>query len=149
MMSEYIHYGNTEFDAKRMFPITNAYFTKPNGGFWASPVDAQYGWKQWCEDENFRECCEENSFRFHLKDNANVVHIMSSDDLEELPKQKKVFPGWVMLDYEEICRHGIDAIELHLSEEKKPKKGGMSLHRALYGWDCDSILILNPDIVVT
>lgn len=23
------------------------------------------------------------------------------------------------------------------------------LHKALYGWDCDSIVVLNPDVVVT
>ena len=28
-------------------------WNKPYGGLWASDINAKYGWKSWCEDENF------------------------------------------------------------------------------------------------
>lgn len=39
----YIHYGSTQFDPKKKFPIRNDSWTKPRGGFWASRVDATFG----------------------------------------------------------------------------------------------------------
>ena len=39
-----------------------------------------------------------------------------------------------------------DAIELHLSEEVVDDYLE-SLYFKLYGWDCDSILIMNKDII--
>ena len=39
-----------------------------------------------------------------------------------------------------------DAIELHLSDEVTDDYLE-SLYFKLYGWDCDSILIMNPDII--
>ena len=93
-MKEYIHYGHlttepvendilpslvrlTEKSAvfnKGLFnPIKNTSFTKPDGGYWASPVDSSWGWKDWCEVEDFSECKESNSFRFTLKEDARVL----------------------------------------------------------------------------
>ena len=37
----YIHYGCTSFDKLK--------FQEIKGGLWASPIDAEYGWKDWCE----------------------------------------------------------------------------------------------------
>lgn len=143
---EYIHYGNTKFDPDLFRPIRNE-FVKPLGGMWASPVEAGYGWKDWNESSQCRECDEANSFRFTLKDGANVVHIYSVDDLKKLPQSKKqrMWSSY-MLDFEKMLEQGVDAIELHLSEEKEhgPTDG---LYFALYGWDCDSILIMNKDII--
>ena len=44
---------------------------------------------------------------------------------------------FTMLDFEELKKE-YDAIEVIISD---------GLYYALYGWDCDSILILNKDIV--
>lgn len=143
---EYIHYGNTKFDPDLFRPIRNE-FVKPLGGMWASPVGAGYGWKDWNENSNFRECDEANSFRFTLKEGANVVHIYSVDDLKGLPqRKKKLLWSSCMLDFEKMLEQGVDAIELHLSEEKEHEPTG-GLYFELYGWDCDSILIMNKDII--
>lgn len=42
-----------------------------------------------------------------------------------------------------------DGIELHISEETTDLDKYDELYFALYGWDCDSILIMNPDVVIT
>lgn len=143
MKTKYIHYGHTKFEPDRFKEIKNRFFfVKPSGGFWASPVDAKWGWKDWCEAEDFRECNIENSFKFTLKDTANVTHIHSVDDLEMLPKIGSNVTDQVLLDFEKLCNDGVDAIELHLSDDNE-------LYWVLYGWDCDSILIMNPDIIET
>ena len=67
---EYIHYGSKKLH--KIKPIKNQpYFPKPEGGLWASPVDAPFGWKEWCEREHFRKNSEENSFKFLPKQKVN------------------------------------------------------------------------------
>lgn len=144
---EYIHYGNTAFIPERFMPIRNiAMFSKPNGGFLASRVNAEYGWKDWCNDNDFRECEESNSFKFMLAENANILVINNVYDLEPFPKLKH--PAGIQdtlwynfIDFEHLYSDGIDAIEVNISADS-------DLYMALYGWDCDSILIMNPDIIV-
>lgn len=154
MSTKYIHYGHNAFRRQLFVEPTNIdLFVKPRGGLWASPVDAKWGWKDWCKSENFRECCEENSFTFTLSEKANVIHIRSTKDLDGLPIQARVseiFPegyNMVCLDFEKLLSDGVDAIELHLSEEQDAEFLA-GLYWDLYGWDCDSILILNPDVIV-
>ena len=48
---------------------------------------------------------------------------------------------WVCLDFEQLLKNGIDAVQLSLFI------GNYELYYKLYGWDCDSILIMNPDII--
>ena len=136
-------------------PIHNRGFVKPHGGLWASPENAIYGWKEWNEANNFIEIIEDKSFKFTLTEGANVLDIYSVRDLDDLPKV--IIPGmpnWgsrmVNLDFEALMGQGYDAIELHFSKEDRSGCGFMEgLYWALYGWDCDSILIMNPDVIVT
>ena len=148
-MKEYIHYGHTKFHKGCFKPIKNTEFwTKPNGGLWASPVDTKYGWKDWCHSNEFRECKEDNMFKFILSENSKVLHLYSINDLKDLPicfSDKFYDTRMVYLDFE-ILSSEYDAIELHLSEEKYESFMD-SLYYKLYGWDCDSILIMNPDII--
>ena len=156
MMKEYIHYGNKSYDPEKFNEIKNrkSCIPKPIGGMWASAVDAQYGWKQWCENNDFRECNEDNSFKFTLSEDAKVLHIYNTKTLEDLPMQE--LEEWQIssitktyyLDFEKL-KEEYDAIELHLSEEEIDEDFNFmdGLYYALYGWDCDSILIMNPDII--
>lgn len=152
--TRYIHYGSREFKSELFDPPRNrCNMTKPDGGLWASPVDAQYGWRDWCEANQFRECNEDDSFTFELTENANVIHIYKLSDLDDLPQCKderlSFLSDWFVPDFEWLVKRGCDAIELHLSEEDRTGCGFLEgLYWSLYGWDCDSILILNPNIVV-
>ena len=142
MAVEYIHYGHKKFQINRFVSIRNEELrNKPFGGLWASRTDAKYGWKEWNEDEQFRECEEENSFKFTLSTNANVLEIHSHKDLSKVPQVKKsIFNGSFLPDFEKLLSDGFDAMELFLSEDDE-------LYWDLYGWDCDSILVMNPDVV--
>ena len=87
-MKTYIHYGHTAFIPEQFNPIQNRYgMTKPYGGFWASPKDAEWGWKDWCEAEEFRECKESNSFCFTLRDDSKVLTITNTEQLRSIPQQ--------------------------------------------------------------
>lgn len=40
--------------AEKMLPVTNpelSRYDKPKGGLWTSPVESEYGWVHWCNDE--------------------------------------------------------------------------------------------------
>ena len=140
-MKEYIHFGHDHFDREKFQEIKNGlYFCKPTGGLWASPVDAEYGWRDWCEAENFRECSQDNSFAFALENSAKVYHIRSLADVKAMPQANTEISVYYVPNFEKMLADGWDAIELHLSECGE-------LYWALYGWDCDCILVLNPDIV--
>lgn len=136
----FVHYGSTCFDKEKFREIRNVPFqTKPVGGFWASPVDAKFGWKEWCEAERFREISEDNSFRFTLAENARVLKISSVDDLQSLPKLWAPV-SWICLDFELLAKE-YDAIWAKVV-------GWGDLYFQLYGWDCDSVLIMNPNVVI-
>ncbi len=152
-MKKYIHYGHKHFNKEKFNIVENRLgINKPKGGLWASPVDAKLGWKQWCDDNYFRECDKNNSFAFVLKENANVIHLYSVEDVERLliKAEKPPFDMFIerfLPDFETMKSKGVDAIELHLSEDKSGDYFD-NLYYKLYGWDCDSILILNPDVVI-
>lgn len=136
----YIHYGHVKFNENLFADIKNCDFVKPHGGLWASNVNAKYGWKDWCKDNNFRDCLEENSFTFKLKDNAKVLIIDDATKLKKLPTIESIYKfSWINLDFEKI-KQEYDAIEVLISED-------MQLYWDLYGWDCDSLLVMNKDII--
>lgn len=141
-MTKYIHYGSKVFDKSKFVNISN-WFIKPKGGLWGSRIDSKYGWKEWNDESKFTTCLKENSFTFSLKPNANVVELFSADDLAALPCITKLEPliygDYYIIDYERCIEMGIDAIEVRSISN--------GLYYPLYGYDCECILILNPEIV--
>lgn len=133
----YIHYGHENFDKTKFEPIKNKEeWIKPDGGLWACRENSDNSWKEWCEDLEWEDKLKKH-FTFTLKENANVLIIASSSQLETLPKAKS--GAYTMLDFEELAKQ-YDAIEILISKDIK-------LHFKLYGWDCDSILIMNPEVI--
>lgn len=138
MKQKYIHYGSRQYNPDLVKPIQNYHKAKPSGGFWGSPVDAKYGWSKWCKDEDFKDYEDDNFFTFTLSDNAKVIHIRTVEDVDNLPRISNL--KWKFIDFEYMREEGVDAIELHLSE-------CYDLYFAMYGWDCDSILVMNKEVV--
>ena len=142
-INKYIHYGHKYFDIAAFEPIKNMHsMTKPRGGLWASSVKAKFGWKEWNDENEFRECNSEYSFVFTLNSGAKVLTINKSSDLIDLPRGENKWGmlSWVTLDFEKL-KEEYDAIEVNISSDDK-------LYWDLYGWDCDSILVMNPDVVI-
>ena len=82
---------------------------------------------------------EDNCFKFRLKDKAKVLRIEKPSDLINLPKDQTLIKlrFYECLDFEELKKK-YDAIEVIIDK----------LYWDLYGWDCDSILILNKDVIM-
>ena len=152
MSVTYIHYGADKFDKDKFKPIRNReYFAKPYGGLWASRDGDIEGWKTWCEDNGFHEEALNHSFTFTLKPSANIYTIEKPKDIYKLPRWKE--SDWLTPmfypDFEECIRRGIDAIEIVdiYGVDGVYSECEDSVYMTLYGWDVNSILILNPDIV--
>lgn len=83
-MKVYIHYGHTGFNKENFTELHNSEYlsVKPDrrSGIWASPVGSEFGWKDWCEQNDFRECREDNSFKFVIKNPARILTIESIQD---------------------------------------------------------------------
>ncbi len=138
----YIHYGHKKFEKDKFIEIQNQLFNKPIGGLWASSLNSKYGWKEWNESEKLVECNEFNSFKFQLKKDARILEIDSHEVVLKLPVQGKYDMSCCMLliDFEKI-KNSYDAIEFLVTKDRQ-------LYWDLYGWDCDSILILNKECIV-
>ena len=145
--------GIGDFDrSKFVTPRQHSYphRNKPEGGMWASPVgDGYYTWEKWCDEENFKPHNNDTSFEFTLKPGSRVLRIDSKDDAEHIPmawdrpenkgndlQQAAKSMGEWLPDFEELSRR-YDAVMFFCS----------GLRNQLYGWDCDSLLVLNPDCV--
>lgn len=141
---KYIHYGHQEFKKDKFEPIKNRLdASKPSGGLWASRVDSYNSWRKWCESEEYGTEKLSISFMFSLKEDAKILRITNSDQLKELPKMKNPLPiptMWKMIDYEELAKE-YDALEVLISKDRE-------LYFDLYGWDFDSIVIMNPDSII-
>ena len=159
----YIHYGSSEFHKDKFEPITNClYFNKPYGGLWASPIgDDVFGWFDWCTFEEFNISKLDKHFIFSLKDDSKILTLKTKRDVYELSKDVLRPDHWrktvkdyksysdfldacenmrvdIVLNFEKLLALGYDAIEYSVAE----------LYFELYGWDCDCILVLNPDCIV-
>ena len=146
----YIHYGSSEFDINKFGMITNQGTNKPLGGLWASPVDnSHYCWKDWCIDNDYKVEKLKESFIFDIEPDAKILRIWSNYDLyqldiydNDLRYYQLKHPGhtWWTLDFERMIHDGYDGMEVIISTN--------DIYYALYGWDCDSLLVFNPDIMI-
>lgn len=143
----YIHYGNDHFDELLFCRIINRPYTnKPLGGLWSSPVESDITWKEWCEAEEFKECDEKNSFKFKLKPEAKVLVLENKDDLVNLPRVKTDLSYITMnidIDFEALAKE-YDAIMVYV---RRGKDYFSSLYHELYGWDCDTLLVMNKKVI--
>lgn len=149
MSQIYVCCGSDHFDKDLFRPISNrTRWVKPNGGLWASPEDSSYTWKEWCLDNEFHVEKLAYKFRFKLAENSRVIDISSTEDLIELCKDGRCIPedtfgldihGMYYIDFEKLLSDGIDAIRVTIYPD---------LYWSLYGWDVDSLLVLNPECIV-
>lgn len=133
-----------EFDTNKVLPIKNISFIKPSGGFWLS-VDGM--WEKWC-DSWMPEWIGNKSFDVELQDDANILVIDSAKDVADLPRIKDTsdflapFVENLDIDFEALSGDydGMCVLVNHPVDRT-------ALHRALYGWDCDSILVFNAEAI--
>ena len=143
-MGKYIHYGNDHFDPLLFEPIYNDIgINKPRGGFWASPVAANYGWVDWCEAERFCLRKLETHFEFNIKEDSKILYIRNRVEMNAALKYKTDFgiAGLRMtyLDWERIAADGYQAIVFEMNHDT---------HWDYNMWDVDTLVVIDPDIVI-
>jgi hypothetical protein len=134
-----ITYGKGDFFDKNKFqPVKNTpYWNKPSGGLWASPINCNYGWKEWCIIEEFGDLS--SNFKFSITGNIFKIKIDNLNKLPLITNNSREFPIYtIVIDFEAAVNSGIDAIWLTESNIR---------HKSFYGWDCESVLILNPNCI--
>ena len=145
------HYGSLYFSKAKFKKVKNDGI-KPIGGFWASPVGNQYcTWEDFCRVEmpDWLKC---PSCFIRLKDHSKILYIDSIKQFEYLKKnysyknkRNRLFSDKFFLshviDYEKMVRDGFDAVYFGISAYPE-------LYYILYGFDVDSLIVLNPDCVL-
>ena len=165
MCKKYIHYGSEHFDLKAFEPIKNCFrFNKPKGGLWASPIDAEDSWYNFCKCNRYKTDELERSFEFKLANNTNVLYlndvitvidrrnreyylndhslhncIRINEPLPSDPFMPAIFAHGINIDFQWLMMSRYDAIEVRMDD---------IFYWDLYGWDVDSLLVMNPDCVV-
>lgn len=143
----YIHYGSDVFDMEKFNSIKdlkrdNRGINKPDFGLWASPVDTDFGWKDWCEGEEFHLDRLDKRFTFTLSEDAKILTVRGLDDVKDYTSYiDERITLFKVLDFDRIMRR-FDGMEL-IHEDRYSE-----LHDSFfYTWDCDSIVIWNPQVL--
>ena len=145
----YIVLGKTELKEELFNTnLTNNGINKPKGGLWSSPYnkDTISGWYQFCKDENFIKGDNSVGVIFSLKEEARIYTIDTKEDLDNLAnkypivvKENLRYNFMSTIDYTKVSKD-YDAIYL---TDKGQWATRFSRPNTLYGWDCETLLVLN------
>jgi len=153
--------GKKELNKEEFKLIKNNLGNKPRGGLWASPYhpDKEYisGWHEWCSSE-MDHWLSNDSVVLEIKEDARIFTIDSQDDLiefikiigiaeDELTKTLK-FKMLSYPDFEKVSQI-FDVVYLTEEGQWDTRFSNNGCDYNLYGWDCESILILNYDCIKT
>lgn len=132
--------GDT-FDISKFRSVVNVTYGhhKPaDGGLWTSPVESEWGWRQWGESENYGNF----DHSFDVEFAGSVYEIDNYADLEAIPKGNTERKFTTAIDFERLVNEGIDAIHLTIAGQIATRFIDRPFN--MYGWDCETVLILNP-----
>lgn len=135
-----IHFGHSRYDEKRFEPVSDHNFVKPSGGLWASPIDCEYGWKEWCEENNYCDCDLSKSFVVNFTGRTLIINGLK--DLKQLPwidTRGLCFPL-----FQPLVHCGIDAVYLTAKGQWETR---FTHPKNLYGWDCACVLLISKQCV--
>ena len=142
------HYGASQYDPNKFGTIRDRKWgTKPHGGLWTSPVDSTYGWGKWCKDNEFK--ARSLTCWFDVRFTGTVLVIDGEEDLNLLPWPNKSTNNALLKfsfdigspSFASLVLSEIDAIHLTVEGEQETR---YTMPRNLYGWDCESVLVMNP-----
>lgn len=148
----YVHYGSTVFD-KDVFckAQCSMHSLKPENGFWASSKESNNGWYQWCQHTSF---CNDNPncrIEFNLAPDAKIMKIETLDDIAYLVHKYPADFSAMICPLGSYVEHGLPYKAIDYAAMSKDFDGidysYTKLGNLLGPWDCDSIVIFNPDVV--
>jgi hypothetical protein len=142
-----VHYTDKSF---KLHPIIikngdgkTGLLIKPNGGLWCSPLESENGWIDWCKSESFGNLANQQKVILNIDTNHFAV-IDSEQDMErKLPWYQFEGNFWA-IDFKKMVEQGIDGIHL---TAKGLAETRWTHPKTLYGWDCETILIMNEGCI--
>ena len=159
MSKTYITYGFEVKDTNLIVTNLNTGPTqKPEMALWGSPTDATFGWKDWCECEQWipsKNLSFEDYFKtfftWTLAKDAKVYNVANMEDIQWLAYKDIIHYDHerfhtLIIDYRRLYEEGYDAMELI-----NPCLGHYflnDLEMLFNGWDCESIVVLDPSKVI-
>lgn len=155
LVKDLIVLGIDTIDLNKFQKIKNSRSrNKPIGGLWTSPVNSEYGWKDFVESESYKKDRYLNDcVLISLKDSAKIFKIDSNQDFKEAPKRSTEigetdwYPPIKYLDFEKLAED-YDALWLTYNGVKDLSYfDGDLLIGDLYGWDVETVLLFNLDCI--
>ncbi len=153
----YIKKTNKPFNRDKIMTIIGIPnpMNKPNSALWGSPIDAEFGWKEWCFLNGFkRDYNWKNPIKWKLRPYSKVLKIDFEDIINEqtsilrkyIADNKNIFGmdfdfPQIMFDFELMLKDGISAVQLMNSSIGHFY--GNDLEIAFNTWDCESIVVLD------
>lgn len=153
----YRHYGSDVFHPEYLSRPLNSNHIKPSRGLWASPFASNHNWYQFCTEEHFQEESLDIYFDFMLKSDAKILRIETVKDLfdtvhkytgqamsklerqiyvpYESEKYLYVYPDWAYISAI------YDGVEVKIGDRWS------DFYFYLYGWDVDTLVVWNPEVV--
>lgn len=150
-MKNYITYGKGNTFIKDKLPrvedlnLTEWYFNKVPHTFWGSPVNAKYGWKDWCESEEYNLENLSTSFLWTLKPEAKILCIDKLEDLDKVPFIRDHIG--ISIDFKTIIKE-YDALEICMDNDYIGHMFTSDKEICFNGYDCDSIMVFNRDMII-
>ena len=151
MKNEYVTYGFGNIIDKSKIETNLApriYANKPLSAWWGSPINATYGWKEFCIDNKFKNksyFATNNRVKWTL--DGKIFVINNEDDLQDAKDHNlmKYYKDHNLFcfDFIKMKDNGYDAIELKAYYIGHNPYGDLAA--SLWGWDCESIVVLNPN----
>jgi hypothetical protein len=132
-----VHFGSASFERWRIKDIKNSGgINKPRGAYWCSPVDSKYGWEQWVNNNM-------DQWKTDIKHGATLDgHCLKIDSVTD-------YPGPLIADGYGHTTWDWEWLADNYGFVWLTKAGLDACHDELYGWDCESIAVLNGGCVTS
>lgn len=165
-MNTYVTYGlGNRFDTTKIHTDLTSFADKPKAAWWGSPVDAKFGWKDWCMkaywipgDYGIGEAdfdsyfSDNNKILWTLVDDAKVLYINEIKDLDTclesglIVKLNEEGYNRYRWDFNKVLATGYTAIEL--TDAMIGHYFVKDIELIMNGWDCESIVVLDPSKII-
>ena len=161
-MKKYVTYGfGDTFIPEKLVTDLKESIGKPMSAWWGSPVDSEYGWIDWCNQEEFipkgasfdKYFTDNNKIIWTLDESAKILEVNEVADLEDYfelgyIEDKSDEPEYkdYHWNFYKVLEAGYSAIEL--------TDGGIGhyfhnrIELMMNSWDCESIVVLDPSKII-
>lgn len=143
-----VHYKDKEFNRKLVKEVKNSekryYLNKPEGGLWTSPINSEYGWREFLREGNLSSGRKrlEHYALFKLNDSIKrkLFIVNSEEDVLLLPRI--MINNYILVDFERLANMGYSGLWLTWKgqvETRYTRPGGIEF----YGWDVETVLLFS------